>query len=163
MDDVFDIGGLGQYLNKLSPEEKAIRLAAFQRILDGKRSSIEELALQTGLTSGQVRKIIIDLAQQGMIVTDERGLVVGSHGLSLTTTGHRLYINGQHLFTWCAADAVGIPAALDADAEIVSNCFQCHGPIEITMFSGEIRYTNQADSRIWVAEADLGRSLVDCA
>ena len=163
MDELFDVGGLGQYLDKLTPEEKAIRLAAFHGILKGKRSSIDELALQTGLSSGQARKIATGLAERGMIVVEECGLVVGSHGLSLTPTKHRLYINGQNLFTWCAADAVGIPAALGAGAEIASECFQCHEPIEITMVSGEIQYTNQPDSGIWVAEADFGRSIVDCA
>jgi hypothetical protein len=157
------IESLGQYLDRLTPEEKTIRLAAFHRILEGKRSSLSDLALQAGLTSGRTQNLITGLAERGMIVVDEHGLVVGSHGLSLTPTVHRLYINGQNLFTWCAADAVGIPAALGAGAEIVSKCFQCDEPIEITIFNGEIQYINQADSRIWVAEADLGRSLVDCA
>jgi len=161
--DVFDVGGLGQYLNRLTTEEKAVRLTAFQRILNGNRSSVDELAVQTGLTTGQLETHIEDLVKQGILVLDETGLIVGSHGLSLTPTEHCLHINGRDLFTWCAADAIGIPAALGCDAKIASKCFQCNEPIEITMVTGEIQYSNQKDARIWVIEADLGRSIVGCA
>lgn len=163
MGELFDVGGLGQHLDKLTPEEKTIRIKAFYRILEGKRSDIDELAFRTELTSEQIRKIIKGLIQHGMLVIDEQGAIVGSHGLSLTPTEHHLYINRQNLFTWCAVDAIGIPAALGVDAKIISKCFQCNEPIEITMVNGEIQYSNKADSRIWVIEADLGRSIVGCA
>lgn len=100
------------------------------------------------------------LVQRGIMVLDEKGDVVGSHGLSLVPTQHRLNINGRNLFTWCAADAVGIPAALGADTKIFSKCFQCHEPLKIEMVNGEIRYSNRENARIWVIEADLGRSIV---
>lgn len=163
MEDFLDVGGLGQHLNKLTPEEKSIRLAAFYRILDGKQSNTDELALQTGITAKRVQQCISDMAKQGILVVKEQGAIVGSHGLSLIPTEHRLNINDQKLFTWCAADAVGIPAALGVDATINSTCFQCNKPIEITMTNGEVQYSNYADARIWVIEADLGRSIVGCA
>jgi len=163
MGDLLDVGGLGQHLNRLTPEEKSIRLAAFYRILDGKQSSIDELALETGITANRVQQCIWDMADHGILVLDEQGAVVGSHGLSIIPTEHRLSIRGQTLFTWCAADAVGIPAALGVNAAIISTCFQCNEPIEITMTNGEVQYSNHADTRIWVIEADLGRSIVGCA
>lgn len=33
-------------------------------------------------------------------------------------TRHRLILDGQGLYTWCAIDAVGIPAALSLDAQV---------------------------------------------
>lgn len=163
MGDVCDVGGLGQYLNKLTTEEKAIRLTTFHRILDGKRSCIDELAFGTELTSEEIRKKVSDLVLQGMLVLDEEGAVVGSHGLSLAPTEHGLHINGRELFTWCAVDAIGIPAALGLEAKIFSKCFECCEPIEINMACGEIKYSNQEETHIWVVEADLGRSIVGCA
>jgi alkylmercury lyase len=161
--EIFDVGGLGQHLRRLTPEEKALRLAAFYRILDGKTSSINELALQSGVTADQAQRYIRDMIGRGILVIDEQGFVVGSHGLSLITTDHRLRINGRNLFTWCAADAVGIPAALGVDAKIISKCFQCNEPIEIVMVSGEIQYSSQENTCIWVIEADLDRPIVSYA
>lgn len=163
MDDTCDIGGLGQHFRKLAPAEQSIRLAAFYRILEGGNPSVDELGFLVGMPSEHVRMHIRGLVQRGILVTDEQGTVVGSHGLSLIPTQHSLTINGQSLFTWCAADAVGIPAALGTDAKIESSCFQCKKPIEITFDNGRVRYSNQVDIRIWVVEADLGKPIVGCA
>jgi len=161
--DFLDVGGLGQHLGRLTPEEKTIRLAAFYRILAGKPASIDELALETGIAASLVSQCVGAMADRGILVTNEHRTVTGSHGLSLIPTDHRLTINGRNIFTWCAADAVGIPAALGMDAVISSRCFLCNTPIQITMSGGEVHYSNQADTRVWVIEADLGRSIVGCA
>lgn len=162
MEDVLDIGGLGQHFNKRTPAEKSLRLASFYHILDGKKSSVNELALQAGIPEQQAQQYIEAMAKDGRLVIDEQGDVVGSHGLSLLPTKHCLRIGGHDLFTWCAADAVGIPAALGVDATIHSNCFQCNEPIEITMSGGEVRFSSHADARIWVVVADLNCSIVGC-
>lgn len=159
---IFDVGGLVKQLNGLTPAEKAIRRASFYRILGGNRSSVGELSSQTGLTAEQLQKYIENLTRQGMLVLDENGFIVGSYGLSLTATEHVLHINGRELFTWCALDAVGIPAALGLDAKIISKCYQCNEPIEITMLGGEVQHSNRENARIWVVEADIGRSIVGC-
>lgn len=41
------------------------------------------------------------------------------------------------LFTWCAADAVGIPVALDEDAEVITTCPHCSSEIVIAVQQGE--------------------------
>lgn len=163
MKDFQDVGGLGQHLNRLSPEEKSIRLAAFYRILGGRSSTTDDFSLETGITVKQVQQYIKNMVRQGILVVNEQGAVVGSHGLSIIPTEHRLRVAGQDLFTWCAVDAVGIPAALGVDATITSNCFQCNETIEIRMITGQVQHSKPADTRIWVTEADLGRSIVGCA
>ena len=162
MVEILDIGGLGQHLNKLTPEEKAIRFAAFYTILDGKPVSIDALALQSGIAVDQIRRYIKGMADRGILEMDEDDTVIGCHGLSIIPTKHHLGINGRNLFTWCAADAVGIPAALEIEAKIVSKCLYCDESIEIDMANGEIMNSNQKDARIWVVEADLNRSIVGC-
>ena len=162
MAQIVDIGGLGQHLNKLTPEEKAIRFAAFYSILDGKPANIRALALQSGIAADQTQPFIRGMADRGILVLDEDETVVGCHGLSIISTKHHLSINDQNLFTWCAADAVGIAAALEIEAKIVSKCFQCNESIEIDMANGQIINSNQNDARIWVVDADLNRSIVEC-
>lgn len=162
MEHVLDVGNLKQHYDKLAPEEKAIRLIAFYRILDGNRSTINDLSIKAGLSEAEVKKYVKGLKKTGALVLDDEGTVVGSHGLSLVPTQHSLIINNNNLFTWCAADAIGIPAALEIDAKIISKCSQCNEPIKIDMIKGNIQYSNQKDACIWVVEADLGRSIVGC-
>lgn len=162
MADIIDIGGLGQHLNKLTYEEKAIRIGAFYTILNGKPASIDALALQSGISADLTRRYIRGMADRGILVMDEDETVVGCHGLSVIPTKHHLSINGKNLFTWCAIDAVGIAAALELEAKIVSKCFQCNEAIEIDMANGEILNCSQKDARIWVVEADLNRPIVGC-
>lgn len=157
-----DNKSLGEVLNELSLEQKMISVKAFYSILEARPITSNRLHEITGMSIEQVETIIDDLAYRGMIeLGGERG-VVGSHGLSLLETEHRLNINGQNLFSWCAADAVGIPAALNMDALIKSECFSCKEPLTIRVRKGEISFASQPDLRVWVIKADLGKSIVGC-
>lgn len=162
MENTTDIGNLKQHYEKLTHEEKSIRIMTFYKILEGNRPSVSELSIKSGLPESEVRKCIETLKKVGTLVLDEEGSIVGSHGLSLVPTKHRLIINNTNLYTWCAADAIGIPAALGADAKIVSNCSHCNSNIEIDMVKGNIQYSNHKDACIWVVEADLSKSIVGC-
>lgn len=152
-----------QKIYNLSSGEKAVRVASFYEILKGKSATVLELAARTGLTREQVQANVKSLLQKGMLVVGDNEDIVGSHGLSLVPTEHRLNINGQKLFAWCAIDAIGIPAALGLDAQIYSRCFLCHDPVEITMLQGEISSSNHEDIRVWVVDIDIGRSIVGCS
>lgn len=158
-----DVGELGEFLNKISPKEKMIRDRAFFSILEGCPTTSNRLHQMTGIPSEQVKTIITKLQQSGLIEVDsESGNVVGSYGLSLIERTHRLNINDHDLFTWCAADAIGIPAALNMDAQIRSECFSCKRQLTIGLTKGKIAYTSEPDVTLWVIEADLGRSIVGC-
>lgn len=162
MEKNYDIGSLKKHYDKLKPEEKAIRLAAFYSILQGSKAGIGYLARKTSLDVDGVGRYIQGLSKAGAIVLDENGDVVGSHGLSLEPTPHRLNFNGRNLYTWCAADAIGIPAAMELDAKIVSSCAFCKDPVNIEFTKGIITYCNKPQLRLWVVEADLGRSITGC-
>ena len=62
------------------------------------------------------------LHDAGLVERDTAGRVVGIAGLTLEPTKHRLVLDGQGLYTWCAIDAVGIPAALSLDAQVTTSC-----------------------------------------
>lgn len=162
MDNVIDVGNLKQHFEKLTPEEKSIRLLTFYKILEGNLPSVSELSIESGLPESEVIKCLETLKEVGTLVLDKEGNIVGSHGLSLVSTKHRLIINNKNLYTWCAADAVGIPAALGADAKILSNCSYCNDVIEIDIVKGNIHHSNHKDTCIWVVEADLSKSIVCC-
>src|SRR5207244_13561208 len=64
------------------------------------------------------RSMLDQLAGAGWLDRDEDGRVTGAAGLSLTTGPHRIALDGTDFRTWCAYDAIGIAAALGADAAI---------------------------------------------
>ncbi len=158
----YDIGNLKKHYDKLSKEEKTVRLAAFYIILEGRRADIGELSERTSLTREQVESCILKLKKSGALVVDHTSAVVGSHGLSMLPTPHGLHINGRDLFTWCAADAIGIPAAMEADAEIISSCAFCKETIAIKISKGQVVYCSKPEIRLWVVEADLGKPISGC-
>ncbi len=144
-----------------TPDEKAICKAAFRNILDGKAISHGELVRATGLMPERVDAILAQLADRGLLVIEpEGGPVIGSWGLSLRPTEHKLLIRGRELYTWCAVDAVGIPAGLGETATVASKCSQCGETVNIEMTDGRVSRVDPTDVQVWVAPSQVGRSVV---
>jgi len=57
---------------------------------------------------------------------------------SIAETPHRVRAGGRSWFANCAWDALGIPAALDADAQIASECADCAEPVELEVRDGRL-------------------------
>jgi hypothetical protein len=58
-------------------------------------------------------------------------------------TRFRVYAQGKSWWGTCAWDALGIPAALHADAEIVSACPDCGEPIHVLVKNGRVNGSNE--------------------
>ncbi len=82
-------------------------------------------------------RVASDLARHGRAELDERGRLVGIHGLTLRTTRHRFTAAGRTHHTWCAFDSIGIPAALHLDAVAHTDCPTCSGPLEVRIHQGQ--------------------------
>ena len=52
---------------------------------------------------------------------------------SLAETPHRLMLDGRQLYAFCAVDAVGIPAALQVDAQVESRCHMCGALVTLAL------------------------------
>ena len=91
----------------------------------------------------------------GWLDANEQGRITGAAGLSLTHGPHRLEIGDASFRTWCAYDALGIPAALNADGEIRTDCGRCGAPIELMLMRGVPE--RSGPERLWLADgaADL--------
>ena len=90
---------------------------------------MRELAQGRPIPKGQVDQIIGDLgiAREGAYRSlrewaerDADGNVFGVIGLSLNDTPHRFYVNGTRMSTWCAGDALFVPAVLGRTATVES-------------------------------------------
>lgn len=155
-------GRIGSLFWSLSAPEQAILKSAFHSILTGKPASLEKLAAEAGVTVGQAAEIVKRLAEQGTVVCNASGNIVGSWGLSLHPTPHLVKMKKRNLYTWCAEDAVGIPAAFQEDAIVASACFRCGQPIRVEMRAGSVRSASPTGIHIWLSEVAVGRSIVDC-
>jgi alkylmercury lyase len=102
------------------------------------------------------------LQRRGLIVLDPDGRITGIHGLSATPTAHRISHAGGAIHTWCAYDALGIPAALGIDAQTRTTCPTCGKPLDVAFIAGQP--AADPDPRLWLPTAPCEHVLNDlCA
>lgn len=77
------------------------------------------------------------LARQGRLELDPDGVVIGVHGLVARETPHRIEHAHGTVHTWCALDAIGIPAAMAIDATAVTSCPTCSTELRVTLRAGQ--------------------------
>jgi alkylmercury lyase len=144
-----------------TPDEQLLCGAALRAILAGEAMDSGRLSAVTGLNRERVDSLLEGLTRRGLMVVEERsGRVVGSWGLTAAPTVHRLQMRERELYTWCAADAIGIPAALSENALVASSCHHCGRPLHIRIVDGRIGSSRPPDVRIWVAPSQEGHSVV---
>lgn len=140
----------------------ALCLLAFQAIAEGRMLPLSEASAQLGRSAGEIRGEIEALAQRGRVTLDETGTAIAAAaGLSLLPSRHVLILNGRRLFTWCAFDAVGIPAGLGAEARVVSRCMGCGAPVGVTISGGRLVEASPASLTVALVPPDDRRLLRD--
>jgi alkylmercury lyase len=125
-----------------------IQWAAFEELRHGRAAKPLALAATVGMTKQAVVQLLRALAANEQVELDDRGTVIGSRGLTLTPTVHRLVLAGVPLHTWCAFDSIAIPAALTADAQIDTACGDCSRSLHVDVDGGEPRA--EAEWVVWL-------------
>lgn len=106
-------------------------------------------------------RALAQLVGQGRAEVDGAGRVVGVHGLTLRSTRHRFVHGGRPHFTWCAFDAVGIPAALALDADVHTTCPACERAIRLPVVAGR---PGPSDAVLWLPAPEVRHLLTEfCA
>ena len=153
------LDGAATFLASFTGEERAVSRQAFRHLLEGRAASTAEIAGALALSEDAVDGAVRGLRARGTLVLDDAtGAIVGARGLTLRPTRHALTMSGRRLYTFCAIDAVGIPAALGADAEVASRCHGCATPVALSLCAGALRDA-PAGTVIWASERDPARSL----
>jgi alkylmercury lyase len=128
-----------------------LREAAFAVLIRDRRPArLDDLARSTGLEPAAVCDLTATLAGAGWLDLDEAGRITGAAGLSLATGPHKLTIGGTPFRTWCAYDALGIAAALGADALVETACGQCGERIRLQFHGGV--HERAGPERLWLAD-----------
>jgi len=130
----------------------AVRRIAFSALRREERLDPEQLALRTGRDADAVHLALGWLHDAGLVEQDADDRVVGIAGLALEPTKHRLVLDGRRLHTWCAIDAVGIPAALSLDAHVTTTCEHCGASLSVDIDHGEP--PSDSPLRGWIPPTD---------
>jgi hypothetical protein len=76
------------------------------------------------------------LRKRGRIELADDGRLIAVHGLARRATPHRIEHRHTVVHTWCALDAIGIPAALALDACAVTRCPACGAALTVAFTGG---------------------------
>ncbi len=90
-------------------------------------SRLEEIAAGLDIPPGNVATII------QMSERDDEGNVVGTFGLSQKKHPHQFEVDGSLLSTWCAWDALFLPARLGQAARVESPCPMTKEMVHLTI------------------------------
>lgn len=117
--------------------DDVFRHHAFQALWTSGAMQVDEVLLTSPSGPESSQRTLDALVERGMAVVEGDELV-GIDGLSTRPTRHRMRLRGHDLFTWCAADAVGIPAALAEDADVATACPHCSAQVTVTIRTGAV-------------------------
>ena len=119
---------------------RQLGVRGFVALWRGERRAITELTTNLAMLGA--------LKAAGSIELDDAGILVGAHGLTARATAHRIEHAGGSVHTWCALDAIGIPAALTLTATAVTVCPHCGNDLRVMLEAG--RAHAQADVSLWL-------------
>lgn len=151
--DLFDDAGLS------APAAQALRriaIAGFHALWSGDPVTLDDLV---GGDAAALTEAADRLQAGGRIELSDDGHVLAVHGLARRPTRHRIEHDDGVINTWCALDAIGIPAALAIDARAVTHCLTCGTEIDVNLTHGEPQALPGAV--LWYPEARCGHLIND--
>lgn len=151
--DLFDDAGLSQ------PVARAVRSIAghgFQALWAGQSVTLTELLGEDGAALTEATE---HLRRRGRIELSTDGHLLAVHGLSLRPTPHQIEHDIGVINTWCALDAIGIPAALGIDARARTTCPTCQRPLTVRLSAGHPQPLREAV--LWYPEVACGHLIED--
>lgn len=115
--------------------DDVFRRHAFERLRESGSDAVTEVVATSPSGRESSQRTLDVLVERGMAIVDNDSLVA-IDGLSVQPTKHRMRLGADELFTWCAADAVGIPAALGEDGLVFTACPHCSTGIVVPIDAG---------------------------
>ena len=151
--DLFDDAELSE------PVARAVRRIAvfgFQALWSGRSVMLTELLGEDGTALTEATQ---HLRLRGRIELSADGHLIAVHGLSRRPTPHEIEYHDGVINTWCALDAIGIPAALAIDAWARTMCPTCQSPLAVRLSAGDPQPLPGA--MLWYPEGACGHLIDD--
>src|SRR5713226_1438299 len=108
--------------------------ALLRALARGQPASADQLAETLGISAEEVRSKLMTFQD---IQYDRAGNVVAA-GLTVAPTPHRLWLDHQVLFAWCALDTLMYPVLLRQTAQVESPCPASGTVIRLTVTPTEL-------------------------
>ncbi len=128
--------------------------ALVRAVLDEGAISPERFAKLLGLPVSSARELFSGLAAMGM-QSDEDGNIVGA-ALTLRETPHRIHLNEQELYAWCALDTLFIPGLVGETAQVRSTCPVSGSEVSLTVSPAGVVAFEPAAAALSVVLPGLG-------
>lgn len=107
---------------------RRLALALYRLLARGRPVSPSNLANATGFNIDQVRDTLGDWPG---VFHDDEGNIVGFWGIAVGSMTHRLDIDGNAAYAWCAWDTLFLPQLLDATVSVSSRCAQTGATVRL--------------------------------
>ena len=132
------------------PVARAVRrisIVGFQALWSGRSATLAELL---GEDTTETAEAAGHLRLWGRIELSGDGHLIAVHGLCRRPTPHQIEHDDGIVNTWCALDALGIPAALGIDAQAATRCPTCQAQLTVRITGGEPQPLGEAT--LWYPE-----------
>ena len=151
--DLFDDADLSE---SVARAVRTIAVLGFRALWSGQSVTLTELLGDDGAALSEARE---HLLLRGRIELSTDGHLIAVHGLSLRPTPHQIEHDNGVVNTWCALDAIGIPAAVGIDACAKTTCPTCQRPLAVRLSAGHPQPLPGAV--LWYPEVSCGHLIED--
>lgn len=142
-----------EYFPSLSLEEQQLAVQTYQLLAMGTPVARQQLASRLQLSLDSVSET---LDRWWGVQFDAADRIIGFWGLTLQPTTHRLCINEQLLYAWCAWDTLFIPLILHATAQIESRCPVTRELIHLTVTPNQVTTVEPDSTTLSFLTPDAG-------
>jgi len=106
---------------------------------DARPPTVAQVAAELGLGADDAARVFRELDRRHAFFLDPGTLNIRiANPFSAVPTDFRVHANGRSYFANCAWDALGIPAALHANATIDAACAESGEPLPLTVAGGRV-------------------------
>jgi len=143
--------GAGNAIN-LSPDNSRLLIRVWRTLAKGRPVSgeqIDQMIADLGVNQDEAGEFL-----RGVTERDSSDSIVGIFGLSLNDHPHRFSVNGASLTTWCAEDALFLPAMLDQTATVESYSPLSKEKVRLTLGPDGLEEVDPADAVVSIVTLD---------
>lgn len=151
--DLFDDADLSE---PIARAVRRIAVVGFRSLWSGHSVTLTDLVDEDAAVFSEA---VEHLRVRGRIELSADGHLIAVHGLCRRPTPHRIEHDNGVVNTWCALDAIGIPAALGVDAWARTQCATCQAPLAVRLSAGEPKPLPAAV--LWYPEVTCGHLVQD--
>ena len=143
LDELIQAWGAARSAKYTSPDLAPLTVQIIRQLVTGQPVSAEALAVTNQRPVADIRAQLKQLEAEGTELGGH-GNVVGS-ALSLNPTCHRLHVDGQVRYAWCALDTLFLPAYLQQAVQVESVCPVSGATIRLTITPDEVTLCDPPD------------------